>query len=644
MNTNQLSRSTIGERSMQGLNVILFKNEYPRGDPKRYHYTTFEKLLSDAANLLGLSNVARKVYDENGKLLNASSAITNQQKLYISTGEKFYSGEPAQSPRKSRPQSRSQSRAKESQTTEGESEEPVLERPPSVMTQASERLDVKSTKPVSELFSSCMFLVERQRKRDEEKLAKQQEEEERKKAEEEAKKPFLAKKAECRKMVKEMRETVEEKFRNESLSKFANLKEADKRKMANRKRIENMMRSVQHQHLLETLVKINIASSTTNGRLRKEISDALTELLVDLEPLEAKFVLTGPRNSGKTGLLYSLVARLYSKLLKGEQTCLMFPLNFDNLQDDMNSVVGIYNLFVNTAMYSAKYCTMQLLPHIDLLSKWFLEIPKNMVLNPLPAAFEKVNGIRWKQIFKIGQEFTDAFNDKKARECGTILRLIAEFPMKFAKALRLQSVLYVVDHLDLSHAELVDTTSYPVSFKPAEFGPVFAEALAAAPHVVATQKDAEFCKHLIETSKHVDMLHLIKMDVVQALVIPEFDIKLSLEDCMGCPGFINLFLSICQQVYEFNRDTQFPSKFATVRSTVDGSRLNLIQKGIDSLFSSLLDAGSDVITRKRVAGFDPELITHPKIDPEDAESLEDNLGQSQVFADSRMTFRSTTNQ
>ena len=640
MNENQLAGSTIGQRSMKGLNVVLIKNEYPRGEPKRYHFTTFEKLLSDAAGLLGLSNVARKVFDENGKRLNATSEISNQQKLFISTGEKFHTGQPASSPRKPRtPRTPSRSRAGSEAKVE-EEEESVPERPPSVMTQASERLDVKSTKPVSDLFSSCQFLVDRYKKKQEEKAAKQREEEEKKQQEEELNKPVVAKKSECRKMVQGMTQTVEEKFRNESLAKFANMKESQKKEMANRKRVENLMRSTQHQHLLETLVKLNIASSTTNGRLRKEISDVLTNLLVDLDPLEAKFVLTGPRNSGKTGVLYSLVARLYSKLLKNEQTCLVFPLNFDNLQDDMKSVVGIYNLFVNTAMYSAKYCAMQLLPNIDHLTKWFLEIPRNMVLNPIPQVFEKVHGIRFRQIFKIGQEFTDAFNDKKAKECSRILRLIAEFPMKLAKALRLQTVLFVVDHMDLCHTEIVDTASYPVSFRPAFFGPVFAEAVGAAPHVVATQKDSEFCKHLIETSTHIDMLNLVKIDVAMTLTIPELDLKLGLEDCMGCPGFINLFLSICQQVYELNRETQFPSKFSTVRSTIDGSRLNLIQKGIESLFGSLLEAGSEIITRKRAADFDPEVIRHPTIDPNDAESLEDNLGQSQFFRiDSSMTYR-----
>jgi hypothetical protein len=83
------AHSTVAARSIQGKSVTLIRNQYPRTDPKVYRVITFEKLLADAMELCQLNEQARKVFKADGSRVKSLADISDQDTLYISSGEPF---------------------------------------------------------------------------------------------------------------------------------------------------------------------------------------------------------------------------------------------------------------------------------------------------------------------------------------------------------------------------------------------------------------------------------------------------------------------------------------------------------------------------------------------------------------------------
>jgi hypothetical protein len=77
--------------------------------------------------------------------------------------------------------------------------------------------------------------------------------------------------------------------------------------------------------------------------------------------------------------------------------------------------------------------------------------------------------------------------------------------------------------------------------------------------------------------------------------LPEKHISIGIEYMLGCPGYISLFLNICDLLQIQKEKAPGKLRTAALVSKVEIGRRRIIAQGLRRLLMALVDAGSEVI-------------------------------------------------
>lgn len=553
--------SSLSERSIDGINVLIVQNTYPRPTPRLYHFTTVKKLLDQAQNLLSLPSFAKTIYSSDGKIIKDDQDVQPRQTLIISCGEPFKA--PPQKKQKAK-QASSPASVKSSKQRLGSEEE-------------EEEEEAKEERPKSRarsIYDSVSFLFNKEEKKEEEVKEEKKEE----------KKPNVK--------LPRSTKTVEEQVKDENFARFCQLSSQEQRKIPNKLSIRAMIRNAQREKFIQNYVDQNIKSELS-------INPLVSDILYDRKPLGIRFAIIGPHKSGKTSLLYEVGKSLYVKLQPSKVLVLM--MNFEMCKD-------LYPFFINSVVSSLNYCAYQINPLTDILKAWLLSIPRTESLQQIPKQLLTTGNIDGEEILKIGKELHMAchqgktdnfyFGDIEA-DLTQFYQVLAALPLRFAKAVGLSHVYSLIDHFDCC---------------PEAFAKILAPQLMNDP-LIASSKNDRAITQLLPKATFINTENLVK-NITEFRIIkcPSLKLRLEAEDCLGCPSYIKTFSDLCDSIEEMQKNATIKRVYSSMKSSIDKSRHLVVKEKMKSLCEVLLAAQSPAVNSTILQSIDNCINNKTKIE------------------------------
>ena len=538
--------SSLSQRSIAGFNISIARNTFPRQTARVYHFTTLKKLLDESLNLLALPSFGKKLYTIDGKLVKDESEIKPRETYLISCGEPFASD------RKSKVQnsvkndvkikvSTKPGRPTPKPGTEEEEEEETHD--------GNNDDDQRMPSRARSIYDSVSFLFQKE----------EHKEEEEKHEEEEDKMPKV-------KLLRSPK-TVEEQFRDENYARFCMLDKKQMMKVPNSLSIRAMIRNTQREKFIQSYVDNNIKSEIS-------IDDTVNDLLFDRKPLTIQYAICGPIRSGRSSVLYEIAKSLYVKLQTSKPLVVM--MNFENINSDF------YSYFINSVMEGLRYCAFQITPLADLLQKWLLSVPLVESLTSLPAPFYSLGNVNPDELKSLGRDLHKSYHRKLQKRDETrsdYYKNLASVPERLAKATNLENVYYVIDHFDLC---------------PIEFRPFLASTIMKSPFIVSASNNSELVKTLPKV-KVIETENLIKPTEKRILIVSQLGLRLSADDCLGCPTYIRTFVDLLNSVAGLQNKAIVKNKYSSIKSSIDDSRRLVASEKLKTLCESLLHAGCKAV-------------------------------------------------
>lgn len=582
------------ERSLNGFSIYINKNAYPRDlKPKLYRFKTFDKLLSESMNVLNLNSKATKIFTDKGVLVNGNDDIKEGQTYYVSCGEKFNYGMP--SPVKKRPLSQIDRSPQQSKVEEKEQEE--KEPPPPTKTKEQIALEKKRQFFLKEQNSFNRTMVMAQR-------------------------------------------TLEEALRVATSSVFEQLGENQRIRLPNWYSVQTIHDDTQFSLFQRSLINQKICPSS--NEVLPELDSWVLDSLKNISLNELKLVLAGPRQSGKTTLLYSLATLLLRKLQVSDSanSYLLFPLNFEFQTLELNDHNQLLRLFIKIAFDSLEYSCLPLVPYLQQLRKWFImTVYGSPIQFPTPITgihsadstpeqiYPRVNAASIKSLAK---SIGDAIKGTGRDGLEKFLQAVVELPYNLAKAVGLNGVIYILDSFEYSDYYYTPCENcFPESLKPISLSRFICNELNKKDvfYLVSFQEEEHFMECFSSNDAAlIDTVGLLRDVTYSAeIIVRKPPLRIGFEDCLGCPGYINKFDKLCNLVRAMNINSSTTSQYAPMKTSSDMSRAKVVKQEMIRFCQLLHKGGSEIVTEDVLNSmFEEELlvVTVNENEPE-AEAEED---------------------
>lgn len=545
------TKKRLGDRSIQGIQIFLVKNAYPRAAPKRYRAINLEKLLHDSVTILSLTSRASKIYTESGKVITTFDAIQPQETLYISCGEKFGHGMAS----------------------------PTKKRPPSHMSNAAPL----SPRVVTE--------------KDNEDQPPKPKEKKQLTAEEKKQKEIDS----FQRLIAYAPTTYQEAMRDSSASMFASLTTGQRSKLTNAEELEVLHNDTQQYYLINALTKCSICPGESLSDVNDLINQYCINLYKGMDPEDIKFVVVGPHQSGKSSLVYLMTTILNRKF----QVCdefnqnLFFTINFEQETLYMNECTKLLHLFVNRTFECAYFSNMALVPCIAPLQQWF--ISQITGTNPLyPSVCDLIPCIDSKMIFDIVKLIKNAQKSNEVDALAKFVQLACDVPALIGEALGFKKVVYVIDSFEYSNVKMYQQSGQFLSKGNVFLASHLCNSLDLNYYIVSMENEQLF----MECFTCNDAL-LIDADKIAEsygcparIEIPNLSFCLTIKDCSGCPGYIIQFLKLVNLIQQYTDNSAVKSRLSLVQATPDHSRLKIIRLQLSRLCLLIENAGHSRITKE----------------------------------------------
>lgn len=529
----------IADRQKQGVLVLLVKNAYPRVAPKRYCAMSLDKLLRDAIQILGLTSHAKRAFHEDGSVVSSFEELREMETLYISCGEKFGQGMP--SPKRASPSS---SPKRNEGSPKKEEKEEKQEAPASPPKENKVKKEIDS-------FQRVVALSTR---------------------------------------------TADETMKEATASVYASLDKAGKKRLGT---LQQLHDDVQGELLVQHLLRQSIAPKVVT-----DLSD-ITSLLIDklklLSMQEVKFAIAGPKQSGKTTVLYALASLLARKLQVSDEASqyLFFPVNFEVEVLELQDCSRLLRLFVATMFQALEYSSLKVLPYLEALRRWFslsvfgsfVQVPQDVVKSGMFDA-EKLNELAKSINGALAQDSDHSLEEFVAKVCA--------MPGLFAEACGLKGVIFVLDSFEFCDITLCpQPEAFSRSLKTVNLAQCMCKVLAKSPYLVSMQNEQYFLSAFTcNDCEIIDMCGLIQDPVCDGYIATrQPTMRLKITDCMGAPGYIGAFKKLMARIHAMEENAAFKTTYSMTRTAADLSRKKLIQQELIRLAGCLLVAGNEGISK-----------------------------------------------
>jgi hypothetical protein len=533
--TAQYSPKSIADRFTAGIPVLLTKNQYPHAPPRRYRVTTIEKLLTDAVSILDLPGRAERIYAADGTAIQALDGISEQATLVISTGEPFRYSAP--SPNSLRAKYTSPPPAHGASS-------PASPQSPKT-TEASPKLTRRQRE--YHAFQRLVALAPR---------------------------------------------TAEETMKLAAASVYDSLTAEQRSKCSEPDQMDKLRNSVQEGLFNSHLYRENIVVPFLEDGITAKVIEMLTRLPLS----DVKFVVAGPRQSGKTAVLHTMATVLNRKLQVSVEAgrYLIFPLNFELDSLQLAEPSALVRLFVTTAFDALEYSSLRFVPVIDGLRRWFL-----LSVFGSAASAPSFNGqLDVAAVQSLARSLAAALTADTERGIEDFFRKVAAFPREFAAAFGFTDALYVFDSFEFSSIQLEPSRStFSRSLRGGNFADFLCAELSNSSYVVAMQNEQDFMETFSCTGAAlIDTQRFLAPAEAGVIEIVEPSLQITMEDCNGCPGFIGRFRRLGEEVQRSADYAAIPGQFGDLKTVSDISRRQGVKFGILRLAALLNSAKNEKFT------------------------------------------------
>ena len=569
MSETPKSPRSIHELSIKGFNIQIQRNAYPRGDIMKYVFSNIDKLLVDAQRILKLTSQATKIFNEDGKRVREADKIEKGKLYYISCGEEFAHGVNVTQKLQQKP------KVEEEEEDEGP------------QTYYEQTLQQNKEKEAQKQALENQTPPEPEKTKQEIRKEKEQ--------------------ASFNRLLALSTKTVQEAFIESTLAAFASTEPRDKAKLQKYSQLSALTKNTQYYDFINQLITNQLAPTFATTDLQDEIDQFFIDMLKSISMENLQFIITGYPQTGKSAVLYSLSTILLRKIQQStyNNKFLFFPINAEKLTLELGNVNQTYNVWVTTTLTAARYSNYAIAPCIPSLVQWFCSIPASPVLASFPIVShtpnqeEKIHihGVDLNAIQALGQKiFTISHNKTGLKDFVTA---IVEFPRDFAAAIGLPEVFYIIDHFEYLDVAFRDTlySEYMKTKHIVELAPLVCQVLAPAKYVVSCQSEPLFAKAFTcGEATPIDTEGIIESAIDnRTLTILPMKLKVTAEDCRGCPGVLAQFSKVADLAENIGKEPA-QNKGVKIRTSIARSRYLLLKKQLLYLIKTIANLGNERIS------------------------------------------------
>ncbi|OHS93488.1 hypothetical protein TRFO_40217 [Tritrichomonas foetus] len=544
-------RKPLHERSMRGKLIYIAKNAYPRDNFKRYKFTSLDKLLSESMTLVGLNEHAKKIYKEDGTVVKDETDILDGQKYLISCGEKYNYGFPSP----------------------GRKSSPIKKDVP-----PEEVEDKSPAKPDEPPKSKEQIKFEKKQQR------------------------FQKEVLSFQRILAVSPKTVEETLHHATSSVFQSLLENQRRRLPNYYQLQEIHDSTQQGRFISHLIDQKICPSSND--ILAEVDDWTINFLKAASLDELKYVITGPRQSGKTTLLYTISSILFRKLQISEEASnyLFFPMNFEYQTLELSNHSNLLKLFISTAFDALEYCNFALLPYVQQLRKWFIMTVYGAQLQ-FPNGITQVGNVDVNALTALSKGLGTALKGQGQNGLQNFIQKVCEFPALFAKALGFTDVIFILDSFEYCDFFFTPNDEvFPESLKPVSLSQTLCESLMnnSSLYLISLQDEQHFMECFsCDDAALIDTEGLLRgITSPSEIIVRQPPLRLGIDDCLGCPGYISMFEKLCNMARAMQLNAAATSQYSLIRTQADLSRMKVVKQELVRLCHLLMYSGSELITKE----------------------------------------------
>jgi hypothetical protein len=418
------------------------------------------------------------------------------------------------------------------------------------------------------------------------------------------------------------RRPVEESLKESAAAVFAAL---DPNQQAALEGVRKQHDECQIQMLLTQMLKIDVAPSGAD--ILPGTLDYARGVFQRIGISDVQFVIGGPRQSGKTTLLYLFASVLCRRLQVSAEASqyLLFPLNCELHTLDWTDPQRLLRLILRTTFEAVEYSSLKILPYLDEIRRWFMLSVFGSSI-PIPDALESVPGINANALATLARETRARFQedrDAKSQEKDSLelfVEAVFAFPGNFARAVGLKDVIFIIDAF-----EYTDTVIEPApgkfsrSLRPVRINEVLSKQLAGSPFLVSMKNEQDFFESFaVPDASFISTEGLIPLEQDDEIQVRDVStlsadppgLRIRASDCAGYPGYVARFTRLMDLIEAHREKAAIPSPFAPVRTAVDISRLKIIRHELLILAGLLIESGTGTIQEgaKKAIG-EPQNIT-----------------------------------
>jgi hypothetical protein len=390
-------------------------------------------------------------------------------------------------------------------------------------------------------------------------------------------------------------------------SVFASLADSQKLRLQAAQKIHD---ETQQELFVHHLLREAIAPKSVS--LLPETTAWAMDLYKGLSLSDVQFVISGPRQSGKTSLLYELASVLFRKLQVSNESSqwLFFPVNFEIAGFHCRSPELLLRFFISVAFQSLEYSSLKLLPYLSALQKWFTLSSFGAALVP-PQELTNTPLIKIGNLQTLSKSLSSSLSANKDNSLTDFVREIANFPHNFATALGLRGVIFVLDAFEYSNQEFDPSdTGFSASLHAVRFSDILSLALNQSPYLISLKDEAKFLQCFAGSSAALlTTEELIPTPKEPEIIVRNPSLTVRIEDCRGCPGFIIAYRKLLTKVRALTEKASYVSPYSSVSTTADQSRQKLVKQELVRFVGLLVDAGVDGYPRGVINDLNESLET-----------------------------------
>lgn len=389
--------------------------------------------------------------------------------------------------------------------------------------------------------------------------------------------------------------TVRENMRNSLITLFCSLTPEQKGALPATPALQKLISDVQQQKFEHQLLSQFIGSSSIwQSEYGKVVTTHAVDKMKGLKPNDCKFLIIGPRHSGKSTLLNAAATVFFQKLqISGDLgNYLLFPVNWELHQMLLDDFAKIYRLYIVTTMTGLRNARMDLLKVIDALEQWFLSIITIQGVPLFPPALLHAENFPKELITGIGQRVSKAWSSKK--DFSGFVEMTLALPKEIAHAFGLKNVVYIFDHLDVADVVAQSPRHFTNAHQQVTLADVLCGEIAQAPYFIAAKDDAAlFDMFTLTDFRQLSTERILEPKEKREILIADPSLVVSYEMCHGCPAYCAQF----DRVYEFVKTNQknLKTEFTKLRSVVMTSRKEQVRQEVSRLCFLLAQTDTDDI-------------------------------------------------